>query len=75
MLLSRSGKPPADAEAAFAALTAHESAKVVVKACDVGDRASVDAMMKDLKKNFPPVKGIMHCAGSRKHHGAERNGL
>ena len=55
MLLSRSGKPPADAEAAFAALTAHESAKVVVKACDVGDKASVDALFKDLKKNFPPV--------------------
>ena len=31
VLLSRSGKPPSDAEEAFAALTAHESAKVVVR--------------------------------------------
>ncbi|KAL3258123.1 hypothetical protein ABHI18_006286 [Aspergillus niger] len=35
--------------------------KVVVKACDVSNRTSVDAMLKDLA-DLPPIRGVVHGA-------------
>ncbi|GLA73933.1 type I Iterative Polyketide synthase (PKS) [Aspergillus tubingensis] len=34
---------------------------IVVKACDVSNRTSVDAMLKDLE-NLPPIRGVIHGA-------------
>lgn len=35
-------------------------ARVVVKACDVSSRLSVDALIKEDMKDMPPVRGMVH---------------
>lgn len=38
-------------------------AKIGVRACDVGNRAEVAALLASLREGFPPLRGIFHLAG------------
>jgi NAD(P)-dependent dehydrogenase (short-subunit alcohol dehydrogenase family) len=36
--------------------------RLVVKACDVGSRESVETLLKEEMKDMPPVRGVVHGA-------------
>jgi len=62
VLLSRSGKPAADAVEQWEWLQS-TSAKVVSKKCDVADAGAVARAVKELsKEGLAPVRGAMHLA-------------
>lgn len=41
---------------------ATKGTRVIVKACDVGSRQSVESLVKEQMKDLPPVRGVVHGA-------------
>lgn len=61
VLLSRSGTVTGKAEEQIDSLNA-AGANIVVRRCDVADRADVDALISVGLSDLPPVRGIIHGA-------------
>jgi NAD(P)-dependent dehydrogenase (short-subunit alcohol dehydrogenase family) len=61
VLLSRSGELRGKAKEQVDALN-ENGANIVVRTCDVADRASVDRLISDGLVDLPPVRGIIHGA-------------
>jgi NADPH:quinone reductase-like Zn-dependent oxidoreductase len=61
VLLSRSGHLPRDSEEQIALLN-KAGANIVVRCCDVADRASVDNLLSVALSGLPPVRGVVHGA-------------
>lgn len=40
----------------------HQGTTVVVKRCDIGDRAQVEALIRDCRATLPPIRGVIHGA-------------
>ena len=40
----------------------HQGTTVIVKRCDVGDRAQVEALVRDCRATLPPIRGVIHGA-------------
>jgi NAD(P)-dependent dehydrogenase (short-subunit alcohol dehydrogenase family) len=60
VLLSRSGELHGKAKEQIDALN-EGGANIVVRRCDVADRASVDELLSSLH-DLPPVRGVVHGA-------------
>ena len=60
-LLSRRGPQTNEAHAGVAAIEAM-GAKVLALACDVTDRASLDAALERIDAELPPLRGVVHAA-------------
>jgi acyl transferase domain-containing protein/thioesterase domain-containing protein/acyl carrier protein len=54
--------PSGEAAEKIAAIEA-KGAKVAAIAGDVADRASLDAALRQIPGNFPPLRGVVHAAG------------
>lgn len=61
VLLSRSGAVHGKAKEQVDALNA-SGANVVIRRCNVVDRADVDALLSSGLEGLPPVRGIIHGA-------------
>lgn len=61
VLLSRSGAVHGKAKVQVDALNA-SGANIVVRRCNVADRADVDALLTSGIEGLPPVRGIIHGA-------------
>jgi hypothetical protein len=61
VLLSRSGKLQGKAKEQIDTLN-DDGAKILVRSCDVADRASVDKLISVDLNGLPPVRGIVHGA-------------
>lgn len=61
ILLSRSGYLPGDSAEQIALLN-KAGANIVVRCCDVADRASVDNLLSVGLSGLPPVRGVVHGA-------------
>lgn len=61
VLLSRSGTVQGKAKEQIDALNA-SGANIVVRRCNVADRADVDALLSTGLEGLPPVRGIVHGA-------------
>lgn len=61
VLLSRSGKVTEEL-ATLIEQSKAEGATVHVKSCDVSDEASVNALVADIQKEMPPIRGVIHAA-------------
>jgi NAD(P)-dependent dehydrogenase (short-subunit alcohol dehydrogenase family) len=61
VLLSRSGQLRGTAQGQVDTLN-NEGANIVVRSCDVTDRASVDQLLSEGLTDLPPVRGIVHGA-------------
>lgn len=64
VLLSRSGKVQDDALAMFEEVSSVAS----VRKCDIGSAKDLSAMLKDVAKTMPVVRGIIHAAGILDDH-------
>ncbi len=62
VLVSRR-RPKAEVEAALALLR-QAGATVWVEAVDVGDRAALSALMHRIQAQLPPLRGLLHAAGT-----------
>jgi 4-hydroxyphenylalkanoate synthase len=62
VLASRRGDR-AEGAAELAAELTDAGAQVRVVACDVADRDAVEAMLAQLAREYPPVRGVIHAAG------------
>ncbi|CAM4397408.1 Beta-ketoacyl-acyl-carrier-protein synthase I [Mycobacterium basiliense] len=62
VLASRRGDQ-AEGAAELAAELSEAGANVAVLACDVADRDAVEAMLAQLSREYPPVRGLIHAAG------------
>ena len=40
----------------------HAPMVIVVKACDIADQESVNALVEDCAKTLPPIRGVIHAA-------------
>jgi len=67
-LLSRSGRPPQDADSVFGQLTSLSGLQVLIRQCDVEDAAGVAGCLQELRGSMPPVRGILHAAGRLNDH-------
>ncbi|KAK8044980.1 polyketide synthase [Apiospora rasikravindrae] len=61
VLLSRSGKMTEDIKK-LVDFGEPLGASVHVKSCDAGDESSVKAVLEDIQKTLPPIRGIVHAA-------------
>lgn len=61
VLLGRNGPSTEVAKALVNDLTM-QGVKVVVEACDVGDRRALEAVLHKVKATMPPIVGIIHAA-------------
>ncbi|KAK7943133.1 polyketide synthase [Apiospora aurea] len=61
VLLSRSGKMTEDITK-LVDFGEPLGASVHVKSCDAGDESSVKAVLRDIQKTLPPIRGIVHAA-------------
>ena len=61
VLLSRSGRLKGKAKEQIDALNA-SGAHIVVRRCDVADRADVESLISTGLTDMPPVRGIIHGA-------------
>ena len=61
VLVSRSGSANQNVRDLITDLAA-EGTKVVVESCDVGNAASVDALVHDKLKGLPPIHGVIQAA-------------
>ncbi|KAK8167444.1 polyketide synthase [Phyllosticta citribraziliensis] len=61
VLMSRSGKATGKV-AELAEDLRPLGGNIVVKACDISDQASVNAMVEDCSKTLPPIRGVIHAA-------------
>lgn len=61
VLLSRSGKVTEEL-ATLIEQSKADGATVHVKSCDVGDEASVNALVAEIQKDLPPIRGVIHAA-------------
>lgn len=61
VLLGRRGLTP-EAETVIAGMQA-AGAEIVVEAIDVGDRNTVAALLRRLRSEGPPLRGVIHSAG------------
>jgi hypothetical protein len=61
VLLSRSGQLRGSAKDQVDALNS-KGANIVVRSCDVANRASVDQLLSGGLTDLPPVRGIIHGA-------------
>jgi hypothetical protein len=61
VLLSRSGHLPRHSEEQIDLLN-KAGANIVVRCCDVADRASVDNLLSVGLSGLPPVRGVVHGA-------------
>ncbi len=61
VLLGRRGKATPGIAAAVAELEA-KGAKVHVKACDVTDRKALSAVLAQIGRDLPPLRGVLHAA-------------
>jgi NAD(P)-dependent dehydrogenase (short-subunit alcohol dehydrogenase family) len=61
VLLSRSGKITDDLRHLMEDAKSY-GASVYVKACDVADEKSVQALVEESKTTLPPVRGVIHAA-------------
>ncbi|MBR9911241.1 MAG: type I polyketide synthase [Gammaproteobacteria bacterium] len=61
VLLSRSGLKGEAAKAGVAELEARGAAVTAV-ACDIADRAAVKALLSQIARDLPPLKGVVHAA-------------
>ena len=63
VLISRSGSSSAPARAFVEDMKAlHATIKIVVRACDVGNRVQLQDLLKELEGMVPPIKGVIHGA-------------
>ncbi len=61
VLTSRGGASNKEKRAALEALRA-EGATVLAPRCDVADPAQVDALMAEIARSLPPLRGVFHAA-------------
>ncbi|MEG3064266.1 MAG: SDR family NAD(P)-dependent oxidoreductase, partial [Comamonas sp.] len=61
VLISRSG-PSADSAKEAIARLEQQGVKVRAEACDITDRQALSALLADIGKTLPPLKGIVHAA-------------
>jgi acyl transferase domain-containing protein/acyl carrier protein len=61
VLLGRRGADSPEAAVAVAALAA-AGAVAHIKACDVADAAQLDAVVAEIGRELPPLKGVVHAA-------------
>ena len=63
VLISRSGLSSAPTRAFVEDMRAlHATVKIVVRACDVGNRVQFQDLLKELEDMMPPIKGVIHGA-------------
>lgn len=63
MLISRSGMSSAPARAFVEDMkTLDAKIKIVVRACDVGNRIQLQDLLKEVEGMMPPIKGVIHGA-------------
>ena len=63
VLTSRRGPDAPGAQELSAELTAL-GARVTVAACDVADRAALEALVREVEADGPPIRTVMHIAGA-----------
>ena len=61
VLLSRSGPAAPEAQDAIAQLHS-QGVQVLARACDVTDRAALQAILLDAAATLPPLRGVVHSA-------------
>jgi len=61
VLISRSGPTSIDALEGIARLE-KQGVKIHAISCDITDESALTALFKDIEKNMPPLRGIVHAA-------------
>lgn len=61
VLMSRSGKATGKIAELIEDLRP-VGGNIVVKACDIADQESVNALVEDCAKTLPPIRGVIHAA-------------
>lgn len=60
VLVSRSARESNEVKALMDEVKESHGATVLVRACDVADKAAVDTLVKEGLKGLPPVRGVVH---------------